>query len=244
MCLHTCFRLPSFVDRRITGMLLLLGAIYGSSGPAAVMGQQVLVDDPTSVEVNAAQLEAWHGREESYIAPAIRVLPALEVAVGTAFLRTDAADRRRVEYSGEGKLLLRPGSEHRVGAAIVGGAGVRQIGVPRGRPASLYGYGILSEDLIPGRLTAYQNVGWLNVENGPHQFTWGARLDWSPLSAVTVIGEVYGEGQTDPSLQGSLRTVLVPGQVEADVSITRAGPFDERRTWLTVGFTFMSSHLY
>lgn len=149
-----------------------------------------------------------------------------------------------MEYSGEGKLLLRPGSEHRVGTAIVGGAGVRQIGVPRGRPASIYGYGILSEDLIPGRLTVYQNLGWLNAQNGPHQVTWGARLDWSPLDAVTLIGELYGEGQTDPSLQFSLRTVLVANQVETDVSITRAGPFDNRSTWLTIGLTFMSSHLY
>jgi hypothetical protein len=208
------------------------------------MAQQVLVNDPTSVPVGAAQLEAWHSTQESWIAPALRVHRRVELAGGVAFVDVGGEDRRTVEYSLESKILLRPGSTHRIGVAAVGGVGTPQLGVPRGRPTTLFGYGVLSQDLLPGTLTAYQNVGWAHEENGPHQLTWGARLDWSPLNRFTVISEAYGEGRSDPSLQAAVRTVLLPDRVEMDVSITRAGPFDDRRTWGTVGLTFMSTPLY
>ena len=220
--------------------LLLFVPLLGS--PAAA--QQVLVNDPTSVPVGAAQLEAWHSTQESWIAPAIRVHRRVELAGGVAFVDAGGADRRTVEYSAESKVLLRPGSTHRVGAAVVGGVGLQQLGVPRGRPTTLFGYGVLSQDLLPGTLTAYQNVGWAHEENGPHQLTWGARLDWSLLDRFTVIGEAYGEGRSDPFLQVAVRTVLLPDRVETDVSVTRAGPFGTRDTWITIGLTFMSASLY
>jgi hypothetical protein len=212
-------------------------------GGSSVHAQQVLVDDPTSVSPGAAQLEAWHGPEESWIAPAVRVHPRLEVAAGAAFLDAGVPDRRTVEYSVEGKALLRPGSAHRFGVAAVGGAGIRDLGLLRSRPSTLYGYAVFSQTLLPG-LTAYQNAGWSHEERGPHEFVWGARLDWSPLDRFTLIGEATGEGRLDPSFQASLRTVLLPDRIEMDVSITRSGPFDARDTWATVGLTFMSTPLY
>ncbi|MCS3645233.1 hypothetical protein [Salinibacter ruber] len=233
---------PAMLPRPIR-VLLLLGGLGLGLSPAPLHAQQVLVDDPTSVPRGAAQLEAWHSVEESWMAPALRVHPTLELAAGAAFLATGIEDRRTVEYSAEGKLLLRPGSAHRIGVAAVGGVGVRQLGVPRDRPASVYGYGVVSQDLGAG-LTAYQNVGWVNEENGPHELTWGARLDWSPLDRATLIGEVYGEGRSNPSLQAVLRTVLLPDRIEMDVSVTRGGSVDGRSTWATLGFTFMSAPLY
>ena len=226
---------------RSTLLAVLALALLATAGP--VRAQQVLVDDPTSVSPGAAQLEAWHSPEESWIAPAVRLHPRLELAAGAAFLGTGAPDRRSVEYSAEGKVLLRPGSTHRLGAALVGGAGIRELGVPRGRPSTLYGYAVLSQDLLPA-LTAYQNVGWGHEESGPHQLAWGTRVDWSPLDRVTVIGEASGEGRRDPSFQVLLRTVLLPDRVEMDVSVTRSGPFGARNTWATVGLTFMSRPLY
>lgn len=208
------------------------------------MAQQVLVNDPTSVPVGAAQLEAWHSTEESWIAPALRVHRRLELAGGIAFINAGSDDRRTVEYSAEGKVLLRPGSSHRFGLAAVGGVGVSHLGVLRGRPATVFGYGVASQDLLPSTLTTYQNVGWRHAENGPHQLIWGARLDWSPLDRFTFIGEAYGEGRSDPFLQVAVRTVLLPNRVETDVSVTRAGPFEARDTWITVGLTFMSTPLY
>lgn len=87
-------------------------------------------------------------------------------------------------------------------------------------------------------------MGWGHEENGLHQLTWGARLDWSPLDRVTVIGEASGEGRRDPSFQALLRTALLPDRVEMDVSVTRSGPFGDRDMWATVGLTFMSTPLY
>ncbi|MFB6248040.1 MAG: hypothetical protein ABEL97_05665 [Salinibacter sp.] len=229
--------------RRIAVLAVSLALGAPATVPLPAQAQQVLVDDPTSVGAGSAQLEAWHSAEASWIAPALRVHPRLELAAGAAFLSTGVADRRSVEYSAEGKVLLRPGSNHRIGAAVVGGAGISELGVPRGRPATLYGYGILSQNLLPG-LTAYQNVGWGHEENGPHQVTWGARLDWAPTDRFTVIGEAAGEGRRAPSFQLSLRTVLLPDRVEMDVSVTRSGPFDARSTWAAVGLTFMSAPIY
>lgn len=234
----------SLRTRRVTSALLLFSAIYGGFGPALVEAQQVLVDDPMSVVRGAAQLEAWHSREASWIIPAVHVFPALEMATGVGFHRIGRREQRRVEYSIEGKLLVRPGAAHRFGVAAVGGASIHHIRIPRGRPASLYVTGILSQDLLPGRFTAYQNVGWLHEEHGPHQLTWGGRLDWTVLDRVILIGEVYGEGQTAPSLQLALRTVLLPDHLEMDVSVTRTGPSGDGRTWTTVGLTFMSTPLY
>jgi hypothetical protein len=223
----------------LLGSLLLI--VVGTSPASA---QQVLVNDPTSVPVGAAQLEAWHSTEESWVAPALRVHRRLELAGGIAFVDAGSDDRRTVEYSAEGKVLLRPGSTHRFGLAAVGGVGASHLGVLRNRPATLFGYGVVSQALLPGTLTAYQNVGWRHAENGPHQLTWGARLDWSPLDRFTFIGEAYGEGRSDPSFQASARTVLLPNRIEMDVSVTYAGPFDARNTWGTVGLTFMSMPLY
>lgn len=244
MCPFAAHRLRPCVRGPVACALLQLTLIYGALLPLEAAGQQVLVDDPMSVETGAAQLEAWHSQRDSHIIPAVRVLSDLEIAAGTAFAQTGSANRRRVEYTVEGKLLLRPGSIHRFGAAFVAGAGARQLAIPNGRPNALFGYGILSQDIVSGRLTAYQNVGWVQEENGPHQLTWGARLDWAVFESVTLIGEIYGEGATDPFVQVGLRTVLLPDRVESDVSITRAGPYGARSTWLTVGFTFMSRRLY
>jgi hypothetical protein len=230
-----------FAATTATIACLALGAL--ATTPLSAEAQQVLVDDPTSVGAGAAQLEAWHSTEESWIAPALRVHPRLELAAGAAFLGTGVQDRRTVEYSVEGKALLQPGSAHRIGAALVGGAGIRELGVPRGRPATLYAYGILSQDLLPG-LTAYQNLGWGHEESGPHQLTWGARLDWSVHDRFVLIGEAAGEGRYDPSFQATLRTVLLPDRIEMDVSVTRSGPFEARDTWAAVGLTFMSTSLY
>lgn len=222
------------------GLALTLGSLV----PTLAAGQQVLVDDPASVRSGAAQLEAWHSSEESWIAPAVRVHPRLELAGGVAFLQMGVENRRTVKYNAEGKLLLLTGSSHPVGVAAVGGVGLRQFGLPREHPSSVYGYGILSQSLLPGQLTAYQNVGWTHEENGPYRLTWGARLDWTPLDQFTLIGEVHGEGRADPSVQVALRTVLVPGRVEMDLSLTHTRPFDQPSTWATLGLTFMSSPLY
>lgn len=204
----------------------------------------MLVDDPTSVAPGAAQLEAWHSREASWMIPAFRVFSVLEMAAGASFQRTGRREQRSVEYSVEGKLLVRPGSRHRFGMAAVGGADVQQLRLPRGRPASLYGFGIFSQELLPGRLTTYQNVGWLEEKHGPLTFTWGVRVDWTPLDRFTVIGEASGEGSDAPSFQASLRTVVLPDRIEMDLSVTRAGPFGDRNTWTTIGLTFMSTPLY
>jgi len=225
------------------GFVVALCLAVSGMGASDAHAQQVLVDDPTSVSAGATQLEAWHSPEESWIVPAVRVHPRLELAVGTAFLDTGLRDRRTVEYSAEGKVLLRPGSLHRFGVAAVGGAGLRDLGLPRGRPSTLYGYAVFSQDLLPG-LTTYQNAGWSHEERGPHEFVWGARLDWSPLERFTLIGEAASEGRLDPSFQATLRTVLLPDRIEMDVSVTRSGPFDARDTWAAVGLTFMSTPLY
>jgi hypothetical protein len=229
---------------RVSPLLLaLLGGLAAGLAPGPSAAQQVLVDDPTSVSPGAAQLEAWHGPEESWIAPAVRVHPRLELAVGTAFLDVGAHDQRAVEYSAEGKVLLRPGSTHRFGIAAVGGAGIRDLGLLRGRPSTLYGYAVFSQDLLPG-LTVYQNAGWSHEKRGPHEFVWGARLDWAPFDRFVLIGEAAGEGRRDPSFQATLRTVLLPDRIEMDVSLTRSGPFAARNTWATVGLTFLSTPLY
>lgn len=220
-------------------LFALLGLFWT---PAAA--QQVLVDDPTSVPVGAAQLEAWHSTEASSAAPAVRVIPALEVAAGVSFSSVNATKRRAVSYSTEGKVLLRPGSAHRVGLAAVGGAEMQEIRVPNGRPSTLYGYGIVSQEVVPDRLTLYQNVGWTHTENGIHELTWGGRFDWAFHDRFVFIGEIAGTGRADPSAQALLRTVLLPNRIEMDVSATRGGPTDNRTTWGTIGLTFMSTPLY
>ena len=106
--------------RRVAIFVLSLGLLIAGTDPWAGHAQQVLVDDPTSVQSGAAQLEAWHSPEESWIAPAMRVHPRLELAAGVAFLGTGVEDRRTVEYSVESKVLVRPGTTHRLGAAMVG----------------------------------------------------------------------------------------------------------------------------
>ena len=222
-------------------LVLSITVLLPLAGPT--QAQQVLVDDPTSVAPGAAQLEAWHSPEESWMAAGVRVHPRVEVGVGAAFLATGTADRRTVDYSLESKILLRPGSAHRIGAAVVGGIGVQQLGIPVRRPASRFAYGILSQDLLPGHLTAYQNVGWVKNENGPHLLTWGARLDWQVLDRFVLIGEAYGEGRV-PSVQVALRSVLLPDRIEADVSVTRGDVGGAGATWVTLGFTFMSASLY
>lgn len=236
-------RCPNISGGKQHVLVLLVGGLLASLGVGTSAAQQVLVDDPTSVPTGAAQLEAWHSTEGSTMSPAVRVLPLVEVAGGVVFVPS-GADQRTVEYGVESKILLRPGSAHRVGAALVGGAGFRRVGVPRGRPGTVFGYGILSQEVVPGRLTAYQNVGWMHTEAGPHQLTWGARIDWAFWNRFTLIGEVAGEGRTDPALQAALRTELLAERIEMDVSVTRAGPFDDRTTWGTVGLTFMSAPLY
>ena len=67
---------------RFAFFVAMLGIGLGLLLPPETQAQQVLVDDPTSVAPGAAQLEAWHSREESWIAPALRLHPRVEVAGG------------------------------------------------------------------------------------------------------------------------------------------------------------------
>jgi len=212
--------------------------------PSKGIAQQVLVDDPESVPVGAGQLEAWHSGTSSQIVPALRVHPVLEVAAGADFRSVSGRAQRMTAYSLEGKVLFRPGSTHQMGIAAVGGVESKQLTVPQGRPASVFASGVFSQDLAQGRLTAYQNVGWLQNEDGPHQITWGMRLDWSVGERLALIGEVAGEGSSGPSAQAALRTVLLPQHVEMDLSVTQSGLGASPNTTVTVGLTLMTSPLY
>jgi len=138
-----CAWAPAAISRllyrqKMYNRALLLGLLFVVFlGASPTTAQQVLVNDPTSVPVGAAQLEAWHNTQDSWIAPALRVHRRLELSGGVAFVDVGGEDRRTVEYSAEGKVLLRPGSTHRLGAAVVGGVGLQQLGVPQGdRPRS------------------------------------------------------------------------------------------------------------
>jgi hypothetical protein len=142
----------------------------GAALPSA-SAQQVLVDDPTSVATGAAPLEARNSTETSWVVPAVRVFPPLEVSAGAAFVKIRSSNRRSVEYSAEGTVLPKSGSAHRVGIAAVGGTGLPGTTVARIRTASVCGYGILSQDLLPDRVE--MDVPVTRASPFSNRTTWG-----------------------------------------------------------------------
>ena len=123
----------------------------GAALPSA-SAQQVLVDDPTSVATGAAPLEARHSTETSWVVPAVRVFPPLEVSAGAAFVKIRSSNRRSVSTARRGRSCLNPDRHTALASRRSAEPAFRVPPLPRIRTASVCGYGILSQDLLPDRV--------------------------------------------------------------------------------------------
>jgi hypothetical protein len=89
--------------------------------------------------------------------------------------------------------------------------------------------------VLDGSVVTYPNVGWSYAQGGPHELTWGLRTDVHLSTIVTVVGEVYGAGTTDPGLQTGLQIRPDPDWLELDATVSVGERDGTRRTWFTLG---------
>ena len=215
-----------------------------SVAAGSVSAQQVLVDDAEITPPRSAQIEVWHGWQESWILPAVQLIPRLELSAGTAFVREEESDLRSTEYGFEGKVSILDPETAPAGLAAVVGTGVTRLGLPKQSPETVYAFVPASQELIDDRLTVYQNVGWAREDGGPSVLTWGARIDVTPIDRFTLIGEVFGEGEEPPAFQTALRTEVIPERLEVDLSLTRSEFAGDTDYWVTAGITLVSPSIY
>ena len=220
-------------------MSLLLSGVVGTAS-----AQQVLVDDSEITPPRSAQLEVWHGWQESWILPSVHLIPRLELSAGTAFVREEESSLRSNEYGIEGKASILDPETAPIGLAAVAGTGITRLGVPKRAPETIYAFVPVSQEVIYDRLTAYQNMGWAREEGGPDVFTWGIRFDLTPIDRFTLIGEVFGEGEGPLAFQTALRTEIIPDRLEIDLSLTRAEFAEDTTYWVTTGITLVSPPMY
>ena len=221
--------------RPIIGVLVLLA----HSAPVSAAGGAYAVDDAVIGAVGDCQVETWvssadNGNRILVSQPACVAnfgIP-VEITVSPQAVRTDG------DWAAIGglqaKSVLIPIEHHQVGVALSVGT---LVDFSSGQGVQTYVNVPVSVHL-GAQLRINLNGGWsLDELTDVHHATWGGGFEWDFATALSLIGEVYGQvgndGDHDPRAQVGVR-YSPSDTIDCDV-IYGDNVTGERAQWLIAG---------
>ena len=219
------------------GVLIFLG----HAAPAEAAGGAYAVDDAAIGAVGDCQIETWasfadNGNRIIVSQPACVAnlgIP-VEITVSPQAVRTDG------EWAAIGgvqaKSVLIPVEHHQVGVALSVGT---LVDFSSGQGVQTY-VNVPVAVHLGAQLRINLNGGWsLDELTDIHHATWGGGFEWDFATALTLIGEVYGQvgndGDHDPRAQAGVR-YSPSDNIDCDI-IYGDNITGEHAQWLTGGVT-------
>lgn len=224
---------PAGGFRRRAALLLSLAA-------APVPAQQFVTEEAMLVDLGACKLEGWVGQASAWVQPACHVFRNLEVAAGIGSLRLPGG--RATEYFVHGKKLFRTLDRGVVAWGVVLGAGLDPIAQLSGEPAPGYfSYIPVTVEVVKDRILAHHNLAWSferdEDRHGRHLLTWAFRADVL-LGRFVPIGEYFSDTGSGAEFQLGIRTVVLPGRLEVELSYGWPRSVEGTGAGVTLGVTW------
>ncbi|MEB3197735.1 MAG: hypothetical protein VKP62_11075 [Candidatus Sericytochromatia bacterium] len=208
----------------IVGLIPFL-AMGGWGTPAFASGPY-LTDDASLTTVDTAQFEAWMraGRNgwETWILPATRIAPNLELTLGSGTERGEDGGLE-ADYVAQLKTLFRETRPNDWGIGLAAGGTVGADGRPAGGPAGgFYAYIPASLSLLDGRVLGHLNLGTLydSRQANPWNGTWSVRAEGVALpDLIELSAEWHGDMLSLPYYQAGVRYWLAPPGTRLDLTV-------------------------
>lgn len=179
--------------------------------PKIVWGQQMIVDDATIAQDHI--FEGWASTEESWVQPNLAISSSWNVNPGIIF-NTSNGMVDPTNWVIENKFV---GMGQRWALGNVSAA----VFDFDGRVSQIYSY-------IPISRTVFNYNSYLHINLGIEanhfddewetSFTYGLRGDFSLSPQIILLSEVYSTNTDSMGFQAGLRFILIPGQLESDIT--------------------------
>lgn len=214
----------SAAHRSTTGALrfaaLLASLMIAATLPARA-GQPLANDDASLVEPGTCQLEAWtrfgHDDREYWAQPACNLTGNLEIAIGVARARLEG-DETASALVLQGKSMLLPRDDGEWSFAAEAGA-ARDTSLPRGGSAFQYFYAKALASWYPrDDLEIDLNAGAANAYGSGTFVLAGAAIQYTVVTSVQLLAEVYRDQPGPGKYQLGLRYVVIPDRFDAFAS--------------------------
>ncbi len=207
----------------------LLAPVMIGTALSARAGQPLATDDASTVAPGTCQLEAWvrsgHDDREYWAQPACNWLANLEIAVGIARTHPGEGETSSALQL-QAKTVLFPRTEGAWSFAAEAGA-ARDASAPRGSSAFQNYYArALASWYVGDDLQIDLNAGAANGYGSGTFALAGAAVQYTVVSNVQLLAEVYRDEPGAAKYQLGVRYVVVPDRFETFVSYGNrfAGP--------------------
>lgn len=188
-------------------------------------GQHLIVDDAAVAEQHV--FEAWGGTEESWIQPSFVLTESWNISPGIIF-DTSNQEISATNWLIESKVVPREWSNKTWGVGNVSAV----VFSFDGDLTQIYSYIPVSRNILNPNSFIHLNVGFEGnqlINDWDYAFTSGLRSDIAVSKKVILLSEIYSFNFESTGFQAGLRFVLVPGQLEMDITYGRG--FEEMVTY-------------
>jgi hypothetical protein len=202
--------------------------------PAVLSAQHLIVDD--AVVVQKHLFEAWGGTEESWIQPSFVLNRGWNLSPGIIF-NTSNQNIDATHWLIESKVVPSGLSNNMWGVGNVSAL----VFDFDGDLTQIYSYIPVSRNILNPNSFVHLNVGIEAnhlLDDWVYAFTTGFRADLAISERVILLSEIFSYDFNSTGFQAGLRFVIIPGQLESDITYGRG--FEEKVTYpgFNVGISF------
>lgn len=193
--------------------------------PGFLSAQHLIVDDAAVSQQHV--FEAWGGTEESWIQPSVVLNRSWNLSPGIIF-NTSNQEIDATNWLIESKIVPNRWSNNTWGVGNVSAI----VFDFDGNPTQIYSYIPISRNILDPNSFLHLNLGF-EANNLPddweYLFTSGFRTDLALSDRVLFLSEVYSFNFESNGFQTGLRFIIIPGQLESDITYGRG--FDNIMTY-------------
>lgn len=202
--------------------------------PLLLSAQHLIVDDAAVSEQHV--FEAWGGTEESWIQPSIAMNDGWNLSPGIIF-NTAIQEIEATNWLLESKIVPKSFTNSSWGVGNVSAV----VFNFDGDLTQVYSYIPISRNILNANSFLHLNLGIEGnrlPDDWEYLFTTGFRADFALSNRVLLLSEIFSYDFKSTGFQAGFRFVIIPGQLESDITYGRG--FDNIMTYpgFNVGISF------
>lgn len=200
--------LMQVIVKRHIYLLFLPYVLFAKS----LYSQQMVVDDAAVTTYGAFQVESWYGTKESWVLPAVSLMPGYEISFGSIF---DTGNSFKHDtWLIENKYIYLEANRNALGL-------VKGVTTNTGWSIqSIYAYIPYSRLIMENESILHLNLGFsLEKENEwGYEILYGIRTDLKIFDKYYLLAEMFSADTNKPGYQAGLRIVLLDELLELDIT--------------------------